>query len=138
MIRSNYLYKKGAATTYISLDFLRFSILILSFFSFSAHSTTMEQTVKMSTAMGSICKTYAEEVGGDVNAFAEMNLMSMQIAEKSGYTNDLQSYLSEVNFLKNALQDQLLKEYGTKINVYNKWCPRVYNGFKKGLANAYN
>lgn len=115
------------------------STLILFFILISptAQSATMEQTVKLSAAGGALCKIYAEELGGDVQAFSEMNIMTMQIAEKMGYTTNLQSYLSEVNKIKTVLKNQLLEKHGSKINIYNDWCVRFYNGFQNGIAEAY-
>lgn len=114
-------------------------ILIASFIlvSQAAQSASLEQSVKISIAGGTMCKIYAEEVGGNVEAFLDMNLMAMQFAEKMGYTKNLQSFNSEVGMFKTALQEPLLQEHGSKVNVYNDWCIRFYKGFQKGIAKTY-
>jgi len=111
--------------------------ILLIITSHTTQSATMEQTVKLSAAGGVLCKIYAEEVGGDVQAFSEMNTVTMQISEKMGYTANFQTYLSEVNKIKAVLNDQLLQKHGSKLNIYNDWCIRFYNGFQNGVAKAY-
>ena len=116
---------------------VKFVLVLLILTSCTAQSATMENTVKLATAGGALCKIYAEEVGGDVQAFIEMNTLTMQIAEKMGYTDNFQSYASEVNKIKTLLSDELLKQHDSKLSVYNDWCIRFYDGFQNGLAKAY-
>lgn len=109
-------------------------ILLLSTVS---HATTLKDTVLVSNAGGVICKAYAEEVGGDAETFSNMNVQVMIIAEKMGYSSNLQSYQAEVYKVKKVLQDKLLKQHGSKLNVYNDWCIKLYNGYQRGLSQAY-
>lgn len=113
-------------------------VIILISLNFIAQASSLKDTIIVSTAGGAICKIYAEEVGGDVEAFSNMNAGVMQIAEKMGYTNNMQSYISEVNKAKKVLQHLLLQKHGSKLNIYNDWCIKFYNGYQKGLAKAYN
>jgi hypothetical protein len=110
---------------------------VLIFLSHSVWAATLEQTIKISAASGGLCIIYAEEVGGDVQAFSELNVAVMQIAEKMGYTNNLQSYLSDVHKVKKFMHDGLMKKYGSKLNIYNDWCIRVLSGFQNGLARSH-
>lgn len=112
-------------------------VIVVLFLNLSLQAASMKETLLLGSAGGMICKVYAEEVGGDVEAFSEMNIMSLQIAEKMGYTNDFQAYLADVSTLKSILQKQLLKTHGTKLNIYNNWCIRFYNGVQNGIKKAY-
>lgn len=102
-----------------------------------AQAASMRDTILISTAGGAMCKIYAEEVGGDVKAFSEMNTVVLKLAEKMGYLDDFQTYQAEVRQVKNILQDQLLQKHGSKLNIYNDWCIKFYNGFQNGIAKAY-
>lgn len=118
------------------MKFIKIFIVVI-FLSAVAQAASMKDTILISNAGGAICKVYAEEVGGDVESFSNMNVQVMMIAEKMGYTSNLQSYLSDVSKAKRILQNQLLKMHGSKLNVYNNWCIKFYNGYQKGLAKAY-
>lgn len=113
--------------------------LILLFISItnSARAASLEETVKISASGSALCKIYAEEVGGSVQAFIEMNVVVMQIAEKLEYTENLQSYLSEINQMKAILHEMLVQKHGSNINIYNDWCFRFYKGYQNGLAKFY-
>lgn len=113
--------------------------LIMAFIlaSHTTKSATIEQSIKISLASGLLCKIYAEEVGGDVQAFSEMNILALQFSEEMGYTTNLQSFTSEVDKIKILLKKELQQRYSSKLNVYNDWCIRTYEGFQKGVAKAY-
>jgi hypothetical protein len=106
-------------------------------FSNSAFSASMEETIKFSLTGGSVCKVYAEEAGGDVEAFTELNLYIMQVAEKLGYTDDFQAFVSEIRLSNTILKTMLMEKYDTKADAYNDWCIRLYDGFQSGIAKAY-
>jgi len=110
-------------------------IFIIIFLNLSVQAASLKETIFLSSAGATICKVYAEEVGGDVQAFSNMNVQITMIAEKMGYVDNLQSYLSEVFKIKKFLQNQLFKKHGSKLNVYNNWCTLLYDGYQKGLAN---
>lgn len=99
-------------------------------------AASMKDTVLLGAAGSDICKVYAYDVGGNEELFIELNVLVMKIAEKMGYTDDLESYISDVSSFKVLLQQQLVKQYGSKLNVYNNWCIQFYNGFQNGLAKA--
>lgn len=112
-------------------------LIIAMFISTMAQGASMKETILINNAGGGICKVCAEEVGGDVEAFSNMNAQIMKLAEKMGYTSNLQSYLSDVYKAQGILGKQLEKNYGSKLNIYNKWCIKFYNGYQNGLAKAY-
>lgn len=105
-----------------------FTFIVFAMASHMANSATVEQTVKISLAGGALCMSYAEEVGGDVKIFQDLNAMVLLMADKLGYTKDLNIYLEEVRYLRDELGDQLLEVHKTKLRVYNNWCVRFYNG----------
>ncbi|MDT8338472.1 MAG: hypothetical protein RQ763_04660 [Sulfurimonas sp.] len=111
-------------------------LIVVSFLNLSLQAASMKETALISSAGGAICKVYAEEIGGDAEAFSEMNILVLQIAEKMGYTSDFQSYQADVATLRNILQKKLLQMHGSKLNVYNNWCIKLYNGFQDGLVKA--
>ncbi|MEH6628765.1 MAG: hypothetical protein V7739_20175 [Motiliproteus sp.] len=117
-----------------------FGMVLMMFFCASnySYSANLEQTIKTSAAGGSMCKVFAEQVGGDEQAFIEMNIIVMQLAEKMGYTKDLPSFVSEVNYIRDVLKHELIKRHGSMLNVYNDWCIRFYKGVKNGIASGYN
>ena len=43
-----------------------------------------------------------------------------------------------VSKLIEVLHVELMKNCGSKLNVYNDWCTRVYTGYQNGIANAYS
>src|SRR3989339_1951673 len=98
---------------------------------------SMKDSMLVGAAGGLMCKVYAEEIGADVKAFSDMNAQLLQVADKLGYLNNLQSYLSEVDKLKHILKNQLLQKHNSNLNIYNNWCIPFYNGMQKGLAEAY-
>lgn len=118
------------------MKFIQTFIFVVVFLNSIIHAASMRETVLISAAGGAICKIYAEKVGGDVEAFSNLNATIIQIAEKMGYTNNLQTYISDVNEIKNILQDQLLKTHGSQLSVYNDWCIKFYNGYQKGVDQA--
>ncbi len=107
------------------------------FLSHSAWSSSLEQTIKISAASGGLCIIYADEIGGDVQAFSDLNVLTMQIAEKMGYTNNLQSYLLDIHKVQKIMHANLMEKYGSKLNVYNEWCIRFYDGVKNGMGRLY-
>ena len=114
-----------------------FIVFGLTFLSTVAQSASMEDTVKLSIAGGGVCKVYAEEIGGDVDAFGELNLMALQVAEKLGYTNNFQEFAKETEVLTKLLKEMLMDKYDSKLDAYNDWCIRFYDGFINGLSRAY-
>lgn len=120
----------------INMKLIKVCIVVISL-SLTIQAASVKETILISAAAGAICKIYAEEVGGNVEAFSNLNIQVMKIAEKMGYTNNFQSYLSEVSDMKRVLQNQLLKTHSSKLKVYNNWCIGLYDGYQKGLAKAY-
>ncbi len=118
------------------MKFIKFFLYITLFLNSSIQAASVKETILISTAGGAMCKMYAEKVGGDVEAFSNLNIQSMKVAESMGYTNNLESFISEVNEIKRLLQEQLLKIHGSELNVYNNWCIRFYNGYQKGVQKA--
>jgi hypothetical protein len=112
-------------------------LIVVIFLASTSHAATLKETVLITSAGGAICKIYAEEVGGDVEAFSDMNALIIKIAEKIGYLNDFQSYTADVSKAKSLLQNQLLQMHGSKLNVYNNWCIKFYNSTQNGLVKAY-
>lgn len=115
-----------------------FLIMILAFMPFSVSALSLEQTIKMSAAVGSLCQAYAVAVDGDVEAFSEMNVLVLQISEKMGYTNNMRSYILEVNEIRNVLSNKLREEYGSELSIYNNYCVKFYNNFQSSLAKYSN
>lgn len=109
---------------------------LVMFSSTSALSADMEKTVKLGNAGLSLCLNYAEEVGGDVEAFKELNMAIAEIAEKMHYTDDLPRYLNEIHAIKKLLHEKIMKEHGTKLDGYNNWCIKFYTGIQNGLAKT--
>ncbi|MDO8343228.1 MAG: hypothetical protein Q7T48_08535 [Cellvibrio sp.] len=109
---------------------------LVIFFSNAALSADLEKTVKLGTAGLSLCLNYAEEVGGDVEAFKELNMTITEIAEKMHYTDDLPRYLDEIHTIKKFLHENIMKEHGTKLDGYNNWCIKFYTGIQNGLAKT--
>lgn len=112
-------------------------LIVVSILNLTIYAASMKETVLINSAGGAICKVYAEEVGGDVEAFSEMNIIILKLADKMGYTNDFLLYQENVANVKGILQKQLLKIHGSKLNVYNNWCIRFYHGFQNGIEKAY-
>lgn len=96
--------------------------------SFTTNAEKLEPTIKVALAAGALCKIYAQEIGGDVNAFSEMNKNILLIADKMGHTKNLNSYLTEVRLIKEAFDSKLIEEHKTKLNVYNNWCIKFHDG----------
>lgn len=119
------------------MKFIKISIALM-FVNTILQAQSMEDTLVFGNATGAICKVYAEEVGGNSQAFADMNVNTMTLAKKFGYLNDIDSYLLKVSTVKDFLQKELLKQHGSHLNVYNNWCIRAYNGYVKGAAKAYD
>lgn len=113
-----------------------FGLTIVALLNSALCGASLKETIIGSSVAGAICTTYAEEVGGDVEAFSEMNAFTLKIAEKLGYANDIHDYLANIHRLKKTIEKRLLKIHHTKVNVYNNYCIKVYNGFQKGLAKS--
>ena len=112
-------------------------VIGLALFSTVAQSASMEDTIKLSIAGGGVCKVYAEEVGGDVEAFSELNIFALKAAEEMGYTDDFQGFTQEMKVMSSMLKTMLMDKYGSKVDAYNDWCIRFYNGFLNGIGRAY-
>lgn len=102
----------------------------------TSYGATLKETIVVGIAGGSICKTYAEQVNGDVDAFTNVNVMAIKVAEKMGYTDNLVTFNNEVKQTKNLLEKELKNKYRSKKDAYNDWCVRFYNGFQKGFNSA--
>lgn len=96
-----------------------------------AIAATMEEQVKGAHAVGALCKVYAEEIGRDSSHFSELNIQTIQIAEKLGYTNDFEKYKNEVSNLQELLDQKLKKQYRSVQEIYVDWCRRFYEAFIK-------
>jgi len=108
------------------------SLIFMAIFSSSfAFSATMEEQVKGAHAVGSLCKSYAEKLGRDSTNFANLNIQTLRIAESLGYTHEFETYKQQVSSLEKVLDSRLFKEYGSIEGVYDDWCQRFYNAFKK-------
>lgn len=112
-------------------------IILAILLSSMLNAASIKETIVVATVGGAICKNYAEEVDGDVEAFSDMNVAVMKLADKMGYIKDLNAYLSGVNKIKGVFEKQLLKKHGSKLNVYNDWCIKFYNSYQDGLAKTY-
>ncbi len=106
--------------------------LILISLNFILQASSLKGTIIFGTVSSAVCKTYAEEVGGNVEIFSNMNVEVLKLAEKMGYTDNFQSYVFEINELRKKLQPLLLEKYGSKINIYNSWCMKIYKGYQRG------
>jgi hypothetical protein len=92
----------------------------------------------MVSAAGSLmCKIYAEEVGADQQPFIDMSAHVIQVAEKLGYTDDFQSFTQDVHEIKATFEKLFAKQNKSKLDIYNDWCIRFYNGYLNGIAKAY-
>ena len=111
-------------------------LIIVMCLSLSMDASSLKNTILVSAAGGAICKNYAEEVGGNVKAFSEMNVVVMKVAEKMDYTNNFQDYISKVDKIKTMLQNQLFNKYNSKLDIYNNWCIKFYKGYQKGINKA--
>lgn len=111
-------------------------LVIVSFLNLSIYASSLHDLVITSFAGSQICKAYAVKVGGDAKIFSEMNMNILKIADKMEYTKDMQSFESDVVVVKNILQKQLSLKYGSKLNIYNDFCVKFYNGYVNGIAKA--
>jgi len=106
--------------------------LVLVMFSLQpAIAATMEEQVKGAQAVGALCKAYAEEIGRDSSHFSELNMQTIKIAEKLGYTDDFENYKTEVSALQEVLDKRLRDQYRTVQEIYGDWCRRFYEAFIK-------
>jgi len=114
-------------------------VFLVPFFltSLSTNAGNIESTIKVALAAGGLCKIYAEEIGGDVNAFSEMNINIMLVADKMGYTKNLNSYLTEVRLIKEAFDSKLIEEHKTKLNIYNNWCIKFHDSIVDEINKWY-
>lgn len=119
------------------MKFIQMIFIFTIFLNTMLHATNLRETIFIFAAGGALCKIYAEEVGGDEEAFSNMNVVVFKIAEKMGYANNLQSYTTEVSEWKDALKIELLKKHDSKLNIYNNWCVKLHDSFVKGIAKAY-
>jgi hypothetical protein len=119
------LFRKGSSKFILTF--------ILVFFPTISQSANLEEYTKVSNVAAMVCKNYAEDLNVDAEKFSKMYIIILRFSEKMGYVNDAKAYMSEIDYLKSILQDELLKEYGSKMNIYNKWCSRVYSGFQKSF-----
>jgi hypothetical protein len=117
-----------------------FAVLSLVVFlaSHSAKAANLEETIMISAAGSVMCKIYAEEVGAAEQPFIDMSTHVIQVAENLGYANNFQSFIRDVHEIKAVLKDQLTRTHKSKLDIYNDWCTRFYNGYLNGIARAYN
>ncbi len=115
---------------------IKIFLLIFLAVAINAQEMTMRQNVLFTVAASGICKNYALKVGGNAEAFSELAVFTIKIADKMGYTKNFQSFVKEVDFVKTVLQKLLSQKYNSKLDVYNDWCIRLYKGFQKGYRRS--
>jgi len=120
----------------MSAQLVKVFLPILLTISMHAKGMTMEQNTEFAIASAGACKNYALEVGGDTEAFSNMFMVGLKVAEKLGYTNDTQSFLAKIDYIKKAIEKHLAKKYNSKVDAYNDWCIRFYKGFQKGYRRG--
>lgn len=98
---------------------------------------SVKDTVKFALAGGALCKKYAEEVGGDVEAFSELNVLVVLTATELGYMEDFPALVRELRPIGSMLDVMLKKEHGSALKAYNDWCMRFYNSYQNGIKKAY-
>ncbi|PKI00276.1 hypothetical protein [Glaciecola sp. 33A] len=109
------------------------AICLFSFVSISANAANVEETIKTSVAGGALCKSYADELGYDSKKFADVNVLTTQLAEKLGYTKDFYQYQAEINGIKSVLNQEMKKKYGSIDKAYKDWCFRFYDSLQKSI-----
>jgi len=77
----------------MSAQLVKVFLPILLTISMHAKGMTMEQNTEFAIASAGACKNYALEVGGDTEAFSNMFMVGLKVAEKLGYTNDTQMHI---------------------------------------------
>jgi len=112
---------------------IKIILLFLLLFS-NSYATSMKETVYMGVAGSALCKLYAEKLGGSVEQFSQMNVMTLKISERLGYTDDMPKFLDEIKSMKKVFQHELIKIHGSELNIYNDWCIRFLNSF----VDSYN
>lgn len=104
---------------------------LMLLFSDNCFSLDQNQTIMISHASSDICIIYSMDINRDHQKYSELRQLSLTLADQYGLSKSLPECLLSVREMRNILNSELIKKYGTKENILNKWCPQLIEGYQQ-------